>query len=106
MNGLNNCCTGAGIRIFKYEALHTVTSLNSKVILRTFNGSLVPPVECSPGENYWALIGETGTVVEPKNARARVLVKFDASVVAFGLHCHNVVPNSLYILESDLEVLS
>jgi hypothetical protein len=83
-----------------------VTSLNSKVILRTFNGSSVPPVECSAGENYWALIGETGKVVEPKNARARVLVQFDASVAGYGLHCHNVVPNSLYILESDLEVLS
>jgi len=83
-----------------------VTSLNSKVILRTFNGSSVSPGECSPDENYWALIGETGTVVELKNARARVLVKFDASVAGYGLHCHNEVPNSLYILESDLEILS
>ena len=83
-----------------------MTSLNSKVILRTFNGSSEPPVECTPGENYWTLIGEMGTVVEPKNVRARVLVKFDASVASYGLICHNVVPNSLYILESDLEVLS
>lgn len=66
----------------------------------------MPPAECSPDENYWVLIGETGTVVEPKNVRARVLVKFDALVSDYGLHCHNVVPNSLYILESDLEVLS
>ncbi len=83
-----------------------MTLLNSKVILRTFNGSSLPPVECRPGENYWALIGQTGTVVELKNARARVLVKFDASIAGYGLHCHNAVPNSLYILESDLENLS
>ena len=83
-----------------------MTPLNSKVILRTFNGTSVSPVEYSPDENYWALIGETGKVVEPKNSRARVLVQFDASVAGYGLHCHNEVPNSLYILESDLEVLS
>lgn len=83
-----------------------MTALNSKVILRTFNGSSIPPIGCSPDENYWALIGETGIVVEPKNTRGRVLVKFDASIVDYGLHCHNAIPNSLYILESDLEVLS
>jgi hypothetical protein len=49
------------------------------------------------------LIGKLGTVVEAINARGRVLVKFDCAVPERGLVCHNPIPNSLYILESDLE---
>ena len=81
-------------------------AINSKVILRLFNGISVPPLGCRPDENYWVLIGETGTIVEPINARGRVLVKFDTSVNHYGLHCHNEIPNSLYVLESDIEALS
>lgn len=80
--------------------------LNSKVILRTFNGTSVSPIDCCTNENYWALIGETGIVVKTKNDLARVLIKFDASVLGYGLHCHNESANSLYILESDLEDLT
>lgn len=80
--------------------------LHSPVILRRFNGTLLPPDKCRPGENYWALIGETGTVVETVNARDRVLVKFNTSVSGRGLHCHNPEPNSLYILQTDLEPLT
>jgi hypothetical protein len=77
-----------------------------RVVLRSFNGTFSPPKDCSPDENYWALIGEIGTIIEVKNARNRVLVKFDVSVVDRGLQCHNQIPNSLLILESDLEIVS
>ena len=76
---------------------------NSRVILRLFNGSLTATIGCDPKENYWALIGERGTVVEPRNDNARFLVKFDCQVSERNLHCHNPIPNSLYILETDLE---
>jgi hypothetical protein len=78
---------------------------NTKVILRSFNGTLSPSAERIPGENYWRLIGESGTVIEAPNARNRVLVKFDKAVSERGLVCHNPVPDSLYILATDLEVL-
>jgi hypothetical protein len=76
--------------------------LHCRVVLRSFNGTLSTPPRCDPSENYWALIGEGGTVVETINESARVLVRFDRPVTARGLHCHNPVPNSLYILETDL----
>lgn len=79
--------------------------VNTRVILKSFNGTSSAPHGCHPEENYWALIGENGTVVEPRNDKGRVLVCFDSSVLQLGLHCHNPVPNSLYILPSDLQVL-
>lgn len=81
-------------------------SAMSRVVLRSFNGALHPPAECRSSENYWLLLGATGTVVEPVNSRGRVLVKFDVSVADLGLACHNPVPNALHIVESDLEHLS
>lgn len=83
-----------------------VASINTKVFLRTFNGTSSPPEDCAPGEDYWRLIGESGTVVKATNARNRVLVQFDNSIIERGLICHNPVPNSLYILATDLEVLA
>lgn len=72
-------------------------------MLRSFNGTISAPADCHPRENYWRLIGEAGVIVEAINENKRVLVKFDRPVAALGLHCHNPVANSLYILESDLE---
>ena len=80
-------------------------SLNCRVVLLSFNGTLSAPEDCETNENYWALIGESGTVIETANERCRVLVKLDNSVSGFGLHCHNAIPNSLYILETDLKKL-
>ncbi len=77
--------------------------LNHRVQLRSFNGTEVSPNDCTPEENYWRLIGESGTIVEVVNHRKRVLVQFDQPVSVQGLHCHNPIKNSLYILESDLE---
>lgn len=77
--------------------------INSHVILRSFNGTQFAPSDCRRDENYWLLIGERGTVIETLNAKARVLMKFDNSISGQGLCCHNPVPNSLFILETDLE---
>lgn len=76
---------------------------NTKVTLRRFNGTQLPPSDCAPQDNYWRLIGESGTVITAADARHRVLVQFDVPVNERGLACHNPVPNSLYILASDLE---
>lgn len=96
-----------------YIALNTVRNqqvlpIHSRVVLRSFNGCISSPADCRSDEDYWKLIGSTGTVVDTSTAASRlgrVLVQFDAEVAALRLACHNVVPNSLYILESDLEKL-
>jgi hypothetical protein len=77
--------------------------MNRRVVLKSFNGSISSPSECRPGENYWLLIGQSGTAIEPKNERSRILVRFDVSVESLGLHCHNPIENTLLILESDLQ---
>lgn len=76
-----------------------------KVILRRFNGTHRPPPDCKPGEDYWQLIGETGTVIETTNSNNRVLVRFDNPIHDRGLIGHNPVPNSLFILATDLDAL-
>jgi hypothetical protein len=80
--------------------------LGQKVRLKSFNGLATPPDGCRNSENYWRLIGYSGVVVEPKNDRCRLLVQFEESIEALGLHCHNPIENSLYILESDLTLLA
>ena len=77
-----------------------------KVQLKSFNGEIATPAGCRDSENYWRVIGCTGVIVEPKNDRDRVLVQFDESIEELGLHCHNPIENSLYILETDLAVLA
>jgi acetylornithine/N-succinyldiaminopimelate aminotransferase len=83
----------------------TPLTLGQRVRLESFNGSVAASEVCKPEENYWALIGQTGEVVAPKNERQRLLIKFDVLVASFGLHCHNEIDNSLFILESDLSPL-
>lgn len=79
-------------------------NLGTKVRLTSFNSEKSPPKDCEPSENYWLLVGETGKVIKEKNSNSRLLIKFDVTVSDLGLHCHNEVPNSLYILESDLVI--
>ena len=79
--------------------------VGTRVRLQSFNGALRGPDDTEPAEDYWRLIGQTGVLVAAANGRGRVLVRFDAPVASFGLHCHNPVENSLFILESDLEVI-
>ena len=80
--------------------------LGTKVQLKTFNRTSNTPDDCKPSENYWLLIGATGTIVKQENNNSRVLVQFDKSVMLKGLHCHNEARNSLLILSKDLEDLS
>jgi hypothetical protein len=77
--------------------------MNRRVILKSFNGFVSTPSECRPEENYWLLIEQPGTAIEPKNERSRILVRFDVSVESLGLHCHNPIENTLLILEADLQ---
>ncbi len=79
--------------------------MKRKVYLKSFNGTLTAPKGTNPEENYWLLIGHHGEIVAPKNARGRVLVKFDVPVKSLGLECHNEIENSLYLLEFDLEAV-
>lgn len=78
---------------------------NTRVTLRSFHCTQLAPPDCAPQDNYWRLIGESGTVITAANAGHRVLVRFDTPISERGLACHNPVPNSLYILVSDLEVV-
>lgn len=88
---------------------------NTRVRLFKFNGTTSSEDECDPGENYWKLIGLEGKVVRDPNEASlysrhalepRVLVVFDTDIKSMGLHCHNSIENSLWILVSDLEVLA
>ena len=81
-----------------------------KVRLVSVLGKKTAPSGTRTDENYWRLIGETGEIVSREQSAAmaelpdspRVLVRFDVSVNDMGLACHNKVPNSLWIPESDL----
>jgi hypothetical protein len=86
--------------------------VGSKVRVVSFNGTLTAPAGTDPSEDYWQLVGSQGVVVQDPaqeskcadfSGTPRLLVRFDRSVVALGLHCHNNVENALWLLESDLE---
>lgn len=81
-------------------------SMNCQVKLKSFNGTAAAPQNCKPDENYWLLIGQTGEIIAPANEHHRVQVRFEKLISSFGLHCHNEIPNSLLILETDLEIMN
>lgn len=84
-------------------------SFGDKVILKTFNGTATSLAETKPTEDYWKLIGTQGVVQQTWEQanfdmkQPRFLVKFDTDVNRLGLDCHNEIPNSLWILGSDIE---
>ena len=78
---------------------------NARVRVKSFNGTALGPPDLKPSENYWLLIGKEGVVIAPKNDRNCMLVEFSESVTSLGLHCHNPIPNTLFLLESDLVFL-
>lgn len=78
--------------------------VGTKVKIKSFNNTTSTPNDCDFRENYWSLIGEKGTIVKPINERSRFLVQIDDSSKLVGLHCHNEIENSLWLLESDLEI--
>jgi len=87
--------------------------MNDRVRLISFNGTKQADPGCHPTEDYWKLIGSSGTVTQDPSQSSlrasfspqpqpRVLVVFDANLDSMGLINHNPAPNSLWILESDL----
>lgn len=71
-------------------------------MLKSFKGSLIAPHGVKPEENYWQLIGSKA-VVEVANKTDQVLLKFERDLSGLGLANHNEVPNTLWILISDLK---
>lgn len=80
------------------------------VVLKSFLGLEIAPPHVKARENYWNVIGNSGTVVGdetkfkmPRHERGeRVLVKFNQDLKGIGLESHNEVENSLWIFVSDL----
>ena len=81
--------------------------IGDRVVVRAFNGSNEAPRGVTPSENYWQLVGCTGTVAIDRPAKGikldRILVTLDRDVISSGLHCHNEVQNSLWLRSVDLE---
>lgn len=85
-------------------------SVGERVRLRSFRGTALSPIDIRKDNNYWLLIGITGTVVDTDDVSKvgrhvdgpRLLVLFDRDVAELGLHCHNEAPNTLWIFASDL----
>jgi hypothetical protein len=75
-----------------------------RVVLKSFDGSLSAPQDIKPEENYWLLIGSKA-VVEFADDTDRVLLKFEHDLQSLGLANHNDLPNSLWILISDLKFI-
>lgn len=78
-----------------------------KYKLKRFNGTYEPTSDIEPSENYWRLIGQIGTLIGLNEDfdfpyQNRVLIKFDLDLIQEGLESHNEVPNSIWILKSDL----
>jgi len=81
-----------------------------KFELISFNGKTTVDESCSQNENYWKLIGESGTLVNFAHElnfpnENRVLIRFDVDLNSEGLECHNDKPNTLWILCSDLRAI-
>ena len=73
-----------------------------RVALKSYNGSLIAPQVTDPEKNYWLLIGSKA-VVELTNESDRVLIKFEREFSSLGLVNRNEMPNSLWILITDLK---
>lgn len=80
---------------------------NIYAILKSFNGKSVAPKKIIERENYWKLIGEKCKIIDNKEVfNGRVLVLFEKKLDNFNLENHNPIKNSLYILKTDLEIIS
>lgn len=75
-----------------------------RVVLKSFNGSLIAPQAVKAAENYWQLIGSKAVVALASESE-RVLVKFERDLSILGLANHNEMPNTLWILISDLKFI-
>ena len=86
-----------------------------RVRIKSFNGTTSKEKTDDYSEDYWKLLGETGTIQQDPyektvyahfSQQPRVLVRFDKDLMAsYGLYAHNNIENSLWILISDMESL-
>ena len=76
-----------------------------RVVLKSFNGTKSAPKGTNSSEDYWSLIGSFGTIVRGQRRPGKVCIVFDEDIQERGLECHNNIPNSLFILVSDLEMI-
>ncbi|MBS7333075.1 hypothetical protein [Faecalibacter bovis] len=82
--------------------------LNQKIIIKSFLGlQNSSEDDLNDNENYWRLIGETGTIIEESNEyfTNRVLIMFDKNLDDLKLINHNPIKNTLWILIKDLEII-
>lgn len=88
-------------------------NVGDSVVLKSFLGEVQSLKGTKESEDYWILIGSKGKIIDkkqdihpyyPKNGY-QVLVLFDAVLDELGLINHNKTPNTLWIFESDLEVV-
>ncbi|BDD01427.1 DUF6678 family protein [Persicobacter psychrovividus] len=78
---------------------------DTPVRLKTFLGTNISPEDVDKFDDYWKLIGQSGTVINDKlSDKERVLVLFDRDLDDFQLANHNPIKNSLIIKKSDLEL--
>ena len=86
-------------------------SLNKKVILKSFHGTIVGNSDVRRDENYWRLVGTAGVIISDKakihsafpKKGPQVLVRFESDIGLLGLISHNTEKNTLWIFVSDLE---
>lgn len=82
--------------------------MNQKIIIKSFLGlQNSSEDDLNDNENYWRLIGETGTIIEESNEyfTNRVLIMFDKNLDDLKLINHNPIKNTLWILIKDLEII-
>ena len=82
-----------------------IDAIGTRVRFKSFNGTQIGLQDGKATGSYWLLVGKIAEVLEKQHDLGRLLVRFDVSVQSLGLHCHNPIPNSLSVLESDLEQL-
>ncbi len=79
--------------------------INTPVKLKSFLGIYSSPEKVDESEDFWKLIGHSGTVIEDILVDSnRVLVRFDKKLADLHLANHNPINNSLMIQKSDLEL--
>lgn len=74
-----------------------------KVILQSFLGTLKPKGSINLRENYWQLIGESGSIILEDLKEKKVLIRFDKNLDDLNLENHNPIKNTLWIRISDLK---
>jgi len=75
-----------------------------RVVLKSFNGSLIAPQDTKQEDNYWLLIGSKA-IVGLANNSDRVLVKFERDLSGLGLKSDSDLANSVWVLISDLKFI-